>query len=319
MVAMTLLEEPILIGRTEGGKSFALRDLCPHRGMPLSEGRFNGEEVECAYHGWRFDSQGRCMAVPCLVDDQAIEPGKIKVRRYLCEEAQGNIWIFMGEGNGTQPAIPRILDIGEHHTQIGITMTFPCHVDYAALGLLDPAHGPFIHQSRLWRTPDDIRNKAKEFVPSELGFTMASHVASSNSRVYRLLGGEPHTEITFQLPGIRHEYIRVGKNLFVGMTVVTPVSKTETLVNHQMFWTMPWLNVFRPILRGLGHRFLNQDRQAMVKLSKGLVHDPPQMFVNDPDTQAKWYYQLKKEFASAQAEHRPFQNPIKAQTLYWRT
>ena len=59
MLAKTLLGEPILIGRDAAGAPFALRDLCPHRGVPLSCGSFDGKEVECCYHGWRFATDGR--------------------------------------------------------------------------------------------------------------------------------------------------------------------------------------------------------------------------------------------------------------------
>src|SRR5262249_18353571 len=36
VAAKLMLGEPILIGRNSAGAPFALRDLCPHRGMPLS-------------------------------------------------------------------------------------------------------------------------------------------------------------------------------------------------------------------------------------------------------------------------------------------
>src|SRR2546427_12437698 len=41
-----LLEVPLVLGRTSGGKAFALRDSCPHRGMPLSYGRLDGRSEE---------------------------------------------------------------------------------------------------------------------------------------------------------------------------------------------------------------------------------------------------------------------------------
>ena len=47
-----LLEVPLVLGRTAAGKAFAMRDSCPHRGIPLSYGRFDGKNVECIYHGW---------------------------------------------------------------------------------------------------------------------------------------------------------------------------------------------------------------------------------------------------------------------------
>ncbi|MGQ0645399.1 MAG: Rieske (2Fe-2S) protein [Elusimicrobiota bacterium] len=37
-----------------GGKFYALDNLCPHRGGPLSEGAFDGAVVTCPWHGWQF-------------------------------------------------------------------------------------------------------------------------------------------------------------------------------------------------------------------------------------------------------------------------
>src|SRR5437899_13069358 len=47
------------------GKFYAIDNVCPHRGGPLSEGTLEGAEVICPWHGWRFDvTNGACMIVP---------------------------------------------------------------------------------------------------------------------------------------------------------------------------------------------------------------------------------------------------------------
>ncbi len=38
-----------------GGLLYALDDTCTHEGGPLSEGLIYGEEVECPWHGARFN------------------------------------------------------------------------------------------------------------------------------------------------------------------------------------------------------------------------------------------------------------------------
>ena len=48
LFATMLLEQPLVIGRDQQGRAFALRDACPHRGMPLSCGRFDGGQIECS-------------------------------------------------------------------------------------------------------------------------------------------------------------------------------------------------------------------------------------------------------------------------------
>jgi hypothetical protein len=41
--------------------------------------------------------------------------------------------------------------------------------------------------------------------------------------------------------------------------------------------------------------------------------------IDEADTQAKWYYRLKREYLRARAEGRPFVNPVEARTLEWRS
>src|SRR5215813_9540724 len=75
---VTLLELPLVIGRDNSNKPFALHDACPHRGMPLSCGRFDGQQVECSYHGWKFAAQtGQCQLIPSLTDDQKLKIDRI--------------------------------------------------------------------------------------------------------------------------------------------------------------------------------------------------------------------------------------------------
>src|SRR5258708_686936 len=41
-----LLEVPMVLGRTSEGQAFAMRDSCPHRGIPLSYGHFDGKNLQ---------------------------------------------------------------------------------------------------------------------------------------------------------------------------------------------------------------------------------------------------------------------------------
>ena len=57
----------------------------------------------------------------------------------------------------------------------------------------------------------------------------------------------------------------------------------------------------------------------MERQQEGLRYDPPLTLIDDADTQAKWYYRLKREYRRARAEGRPFQNPVDPRTLEWRS
>jgi phenylpropionate dioxygenase-like ring-hydroxylating dioxygenase large terminal subunit len=70
MTGKKLMGGMVLLGRDKAGKVFALRDICPHRGIPLRHGKFDGETAQCCYHGWRFDTDGVCVDIPSTHEDQ---------------------------------------------------------------------------------------------------------------------------------------------------------------------------------------------------------------------------------------------------------
>ena len=83
---------PLVVGRDRKGRAFAMRDACPHRAMPLSHGRFDGETLECSYHGWRFDSQsGQCREIPSLTADSKLKVERIFAGHFFCEEQDGYV------------------------------------------------------------------------------------------------------------------------------------------------------------------------------------------------------------------------------------
>jgi hypothetical protein len=148
---------------------------------------------------------------------------------------------------------------------------------------------------------------------------MVRHTPSSNSAAYRILGGEPSTEISFQLPGVRIEYVRASAGVLCGLTAVTPIDDTQTDVNHAIYWTVPWLTLLKPIVWHFAGLFLNQDRVMVVKQQQGLAFNPTLSLIDDADTQAKWYYRLKREWQAAEEDGRRFQNPVRETVLRWRS
>ncbi|MBV9548314.1 MAG: Rieske (2Fe-2S) protein, partial [Alphaproteobacteria bacterium] len=197
MQRVMLLGEPVAIGRMQSGALFALRDICPHRGVPLSAGKVKADDsVECPYHGWRFKAGGTCSAIPSLVEGQDLDPSKIKVRSYPVMEQDGLIWVFVaakpgGAARGLPPKVPMIDSrIRWHETQM-----FPCGIDHAVIGLMDPCHAAYVHDHWWWKTRP--RLKEKHYAPLSMGFTMTRHKPVKPA--YGILG-EVSTEITFELP-----------------------------------------------------------------------------------------------------------------------
>ena len=92
-VARWILEMPVVLYRTEDGTPVALDDRCPHRWAPLSEGRVEGNQIVCPYHGMRFSSDGMCTHVPTQNDI----PADACVRSYPLRESGAFVWIWMGD------------------------------------------------------------------------------------------------------------------------------------------------------------------------------------------------------------------------------
>jgi len=323
--ARTLLGEPLLIGRDTAGAVFALRDACPHRGIPLRHGSFDGETVTCCYHGWRFDRTGTCVEIPSLREDQTVDLTKIRCGALPCVERNGLVWIYFARDGeapaGDQaepPAIPVFTEADA--PTLGIVLPFPCSTDHAAFGLMDPTHAAFVHTSWWFKKKaSKLRPKEKAFEPAPFGFRMARHALPPQNIAYKLLGANVTTEISYRLPGLRIEEIRGDRNAVVGLTAITPVSEGETEV-HQFFWvSMGWAKLLRPLLQHLMTVFLDQDRVVVVQQREGLVHNPKLMLINDADTQARWWMRLKSEWIEAEAAGRPFENPLKPMVLRWRS
>ena len=202
-----LLGEPVLVGRGRDGKAFAMRDICPHRGVPLSAGRVLADNtVECPYHGWRFKGDGQCALIPSLVGGEAIEASKIKVRSYPVREQDGLIWVYMAAA-GHESAAPRYepprVQVPNAKPRWMESQLFNCAIDHAVIGLMDPAHAPYVHGRWWWKvTP---KEKAKNYAPLANGFVMTRHKPSKP--MYGILGADVATEITFELPSVRFENI----------------------------------------------------------------------------------------------------------------
>ena len=283
-----MLGEPVLIGRRRDGAVYALRDICPHRAAPLSAGALikdeqGAEAVQCPYHGWTFRAaDGVCSAIPSLVEGP--EPrsrAHPRARLSGSRKPGAGVRLYGVVLYGVDPRNPEIA--AEPPTFEGVVggttklverMDFESHIDQAVVGLMDPTHGPYVHQQWWWRSSKKQLVKAKRFEPREMGFAMTAHVPSKNSRAYRLLGGAPITEISFRLPGYRWEHVRVGARQVLALTCLTPITPTLTRIT-QVMWSDHWaFTLLKPVIRAGARVFLHQDGDMVNLQNQGLKIRP---------------------------------------------
>ena len=326
LATATLLEVPLVIGRTSEGKTFAMRDSCPHRGIPLSYGHFDGKNLQCSYHGWEFDAcSGRCVLIPSLTSHDKLKVDRISAAHFPCEERDGYVWVYVNAPGtklpDTLPSAPELPKFSPKFKITRLDCELPSHIDHGIIGLMDPAHGPFVHQSWFWRSKKSIHEKSKQFEPIPNGFRMSKHSPSTNSLPYQWLKkmtGEPvTTTIDFVLPNMRFEEIHSGKYWFSSRATVTPVRRDCCRIDFVAAWNLPL-----PILvfRAFAKIFLRQDQETMIQQSEGLKHNPRLMLIDDADRPAKWYFALKQNLIEERRTGTPLPHPMSGPiTLHWKS
>jgi phenylpropionate dioxygenase-like ring-hydroxylating dioxygenase large terminal subunit len=208
---------------------------------------------------------------------------------------------------------------------IHISTLLDCTIDDGIVGLMDPAHGPFVHQCSWWRTKASIHEKAKTFEPIPNGFRMVPHAPSTNSGPYKLLnlfyGGPLTTTIDFVLPNQRFEFVQCGSFFVSSRATVTPISDQQCRIDFTAAWNcLGWVPFSKTIFRYFANIFMTQDREALEHQAIGLRYKPALMLIDDADTPAKWYYQLKAAYVASAQSGQPLDHPLKERvTLRWKS
>jgi phenylpropionate dioxygenase-like ring-hydroxylating dioxygenase large terminal subunit len=145
-VAVRLLADDYVLWRDADGTPHAAPDRCPHRGTRLSLGRVCEGQLECAYHGWRFDGDGRCVAIPALPG--FMPPASHGLATLPLREAYGLLWLQPGGGEFKSPAFS-----GEGDPHLRKLTVGPYDVAASAPRIvenfLDLAHFGFVHDGWL--------------------------------------------------------------------------------------------------------------------------------------------------------------------------
>lgn len=318
-----LFGDPVVLGRTKDGAAFALRDVCPHRAAPLSAGRLcevGGETaLRCPYHGWAFrTADGRCVDVPALHSEERRDASGIAVPQRLLHEANGLVFLYRGDG-AAETAPPDIGLPASFRPKTVTVVEARGPYDEAVIGLVDPAHTPTVHRQWWWREGAPRRDKTKTVEATALGFKMPAHAPSSNTRIYRFIGGAPTTEIEFRLPALRLEHIKAGRRRILGLTAMTPAEGGVTRITHVIFWDLLLLDLIRPAAQRMADDFLAQDGAILSLQNENLARlDHRPLYFGEADEPAKWYLRLKRAWA-ARKETGGFRPPPGPTALRWRT
>jgi phenylpropionate dioxygenase-like ring-hydroxylating dioxygenase large terminal subunit len=184
-----ILDQPVVMYRTQAGEPVALAGLCPHRLYPLVKGRLDGDAIQCGYHGFTYDRTGRCVRIP----SQDAVPSKFAVRRFPVIERAGIIWIWTGREAGAEASLlPDLESMGlgvegwavEQHPIATVKARYQLLID----NLLDLSHISFIHSASI------PGGGAVVQLPCEISETTRSLLVQ---RVGKALPSNPHYRFLF--------------------------------------------------------------------------------------------------------------------------
>ena len=145
--ATTLLGEPLVLWRDARGVVHAFRDVCVHRGTALSLGRVEGDEIVCAYHGWRYGADGACTAIPQLAEPTCV-PSRARAVTYHTRERYGIVWAALDAPARPIPEVPELDDAAWRVVRTG-PFAWKCDASRQVENFTDFGHFAFVHPGLL--------------------------------------------------------------------------------------------------------------------------------------------------------------------------
>jgi 5,5'-dehydrodivanillate O-demethylase len=184
-VALRIMNEDFTLYRGQSGAPFVVGPRCAHRRTQLSVGWVEGDCIRCPYHGWKYDSGGRCI-------DQPAEPvgftKDVAIAGYPTREYLGLIFAYLGEGR--QPELPRFPEFEAEGVLEVEMFVRACNYFNGLDNACDPLHVFFTHRDV--RMKVDVRSIAAD--ESEFGVTIKTS-RTKKSRVRLNLFGMPNVAL----------------------------------------------------------------------------------------------------------------------------
>ncbi len=229
-----ILGHDFVLFRDSTGAAHCLGNICAHRGASLAHGKVKGDCVECPYHGWRYDGDGRCQRIPSLKPDATV-PSRAKVDSYPVEERYGLVFTFLGDL--PEEERPPILEVAEwddpHWRRTCSALDWKVNFRRSMENGMDGAHNEFVHTTQIpeldddehWPVPDREVTETEwgiEGSPLRVEGKPLSYVDSHKASEHAALGD------------VRVQSGMVGVSSFLTYLDLTPETKF-----HQYFYETP--------------------------------------------------------------------------------
>jgi phenylpropionate dioxygenase-like ring-hydroxylating dioxygenase large terminal subunit len=275
----------------------ALADRCPHRLVPLSDGRLNpAGELECPYHGWTFNGEGRCTAIPQASDGSSIG-ARSHCRSYATATGQGLLFVFSGDAaEAPSQPLPLVPLIEEQGWVVQDTFRdLPMDALTLLENVLDVSHVPFTHHATVGRRENagPVELKLTSFGPE--GFTGLWQEGPRRGKL-----GSQFT--TYAAPSLMwHDLTAKGFARILTVVYATPIRRGECrlFARFPFQFNSPW-----------PARLLGLRPQWLQHLGNHVVLEDDQLFLH-------WQERVLEQRGGSQEAMRSFYLPTRAD-LYIR-
>ena len=271
-LARTLQGVPMVLFRDGQGKPGALLDRCPHRNVPLSAGRMHEGQLQCGYHGWRFDREGACKHIPSLLGESDAKARH--ATSYPTLEQDGFVWVYSGARGETEPpeTSPYRFEKASApgYTTVRQIVESPGTLHATIENALDVPHTAYLHQG-LFRsksrniTIDAEVTRTKDRVAAEyIGEPRPPGIVA---RILSPSGGTVTHFDRFILPSIAEVEYSIGtENHILVASAMTPVSDFVTRIFAVVSFKLRIPGaLIKPFLHPLALAIFKQDA-AILKL-----------------------------------------------------
>lgn len=165
VVPVRLLGQDFVLFRDEAGRLGMLDRDCPHRGADLAFGRLENGGLRCAFHGWLFDAEGRCLETPAEPTGSKL-CDNVRQRAYPVTEKNGIVFAWLGED--APPAFPELdCFLAPDAYAFAFKGRIDCNWLQALEVGIDPAHASFLH--RFFEDEEVTESYGKQFRGASAG------------------------------------------------------------------------------------------------------------------------------------------------------
>lgn len=281
-IGRNVLGEKLVLWRSAKGV-VAQIDRCLHRNALLSEGVIAKGCLACPYHGWTYDSSGKCVNVPSDGPQSKGVPD-VQLETFPVREQDGLIWVWMG-GDVAPDKEPFPMP---HYNEPGwkayyMTTMFANGVTNLVENFMDVPHTVFVHAG--W-----FRNQKQMRVRTEVERTRDSVLVTYHQRDDKIgfsslllqTKGLPlvHTDKFYMPNNTRVDYVwGQEERAFVITSTCTPITEFETRVYTLISYKFGWLSdVAKFFLPFYTRQVIEQDVVIMANQGASLQHHGPPAF-----------------------------------------